>query len=1001
MKPANTLRCILLAGAASLVLAACSDTDISSPGVTELPPPPPPPPPPPAGADLDLVPDGFDDSSPNLAIVEITAGDGSTVEMVQVSGTIESDLTFQEGVGYYVDSQVFIGADAGTSTAGTSPSGASPSQLDGEGVTATFEPGVVIYGDGPESGIIVNRGANINANGTADAPIVFTSFAELQRQQGLAPADPNARAEWVGLVLNGFAPINNCNVDGVEPGTAECEDDGEASSGLYGGGDPDDSSGILNYVRVEHAGVFFNEEDQSNGIAFQGVGAGTTVSNIQVHNNGDDGIEFFGGTVSATNVVLTGTSDDAVDWTDGWTGSLQRVLVLTSEDDGDYAIEADNRSTSAPDTQPRSFPRISNFTFIGNGDNDGIRLREGTAVVLANGIVANFDEGLKFGDVPTADLLLEGPSSVDGAETIIASHLFNNEVAVAPIVDDKDTDDEADDEVLLTAEAIAAGLQDVLTDTPLASTDFIPGPEVGAIPVFDVNQFDGLTNLGFIGAFSPSETVDDNWAAGWTKPGSVFAEDATPASCPESLAPGDYTVEQDGRIGEKIVCAISGVVTRDLTLGNGDEILYRLDGQVFVGEDGGPAATNEAGTDQATLTIDAGVTVFGDAATDGLVVTRGSRIEAVGTADNPIVMTSGPAVRGLNDYATASAQWLGLSINGKAPINKCDIDTFVVDGEPVCQDDGEASSGVFGGNVPADDSGTLEYVRVEFAGIFFNEEDQSNGIAFQGVGSGTDINFIQVHNNGDDGIEFFGGTANAKNVVITGAADDAVDWTDGWQGNIQYLIVEQKPGDDYGFEGDNRSTSAPNTQPRSTPQVSNFTIIGADADTNGARFREGMGGAFVNGIIADTAFGIDVDQEADEPTGGTFDLLSGVTVDDGATLVLESMLISSDPAFKDDSTSDDPEDVPETFTAADVEALTENVDTGADSLMGFSFYGKDSIGVVPGLNEANVTVFDVSALGDFFEAVTYIGAVEGENDTWYLGWTVDSEGNVTSVPASQ
>jgi len=991
MKNSSLLRQVLMAGAAIAVLAGCSDTDISSPGSVVAPPPPPPPPPPPEeGADFDLVPDNFDDSHPNVEVVEIEGPDGITLEIAQLTGTITEDITLTSDATWYLGDIVVVGDDGSTDA------------------VATIEPGTVILGDGPTSGFYVARGSQVIADGTANNPIVFTSLNEFLRGEGELPADPNARAEWLGLVINGFAPINNCNVDTATPGTADCEDDGEASSGTYGGDDPADNSGILDYVRVEHAGVFFTEEDQSNGIAFQGVGSGTQVSNIQVHNNGDDGVEFFGGTVSVTNLVLTGISDDSIDWTDGWTGSLQNVLVIQSEDDGDYAIEADNRSVSAPNTTPRSNPKISNFTFIGRSGSDAIRLREGTAATLVNGIVFGFDNGLTFDSVnaasvdeprATVDLLVSGPGA-DGAETVIASHFFNVDGNdVEDFVDDKGTSDDADDEVLVSAEDIAAALQDVVTDSSRASASFVPGPEVGTIPVFDVNGIGELRNLGYIGAFAPDDTVSDNWAADWTKPGTVFAEDEEPAAeCPTSGSPADFTIEQDGQLDGKLVCAISGTISVDTALGNGDELLYRLDGLVFVGEDaGGDPANPIAGRDSATLTIEPGVTVYGDTASDGLYVSRGSKLEAAGTEDEPIVFTSGPDVRGLNDYATSSAQWLGLVINGRAPINNCNVDG-VDGGDADCEDDGEASSGLYGGNAPEDDSGELRYVRVQFAGIFFTEENQSNGIAFQGVGSGTDINYVQVHNNGDDGIEFFGGTANAKYIVITGADDDSVDWTDGWQGNLQYVIMEHTAVSDYGFEGDNRSNAAPNEAPRSTPQISNFTIIGfGDAETPGARFREGMGGAFINGVVVNTRLGFDIEQpNSTAEAGGTFDLLSGVEVDDDASLTLASMLIDSPVPFVDDFGTDDDE---EDFTAAEVEALTSDIVTGdgINTLSGFSFYGGE-IGVVPGTAEANVDVVDPTTFdADFFDTTTFAGAVANQNDTWYLGWTVDSTGEVTSA----
>ncbi|MEM6626008.1 MAG: hypothetical protein AAF719_04830 [Pseudomonadota bacterium] len=921
-----------------------------------------------------------------------TTANGSVVEVVEVSGgsggQITDDITFQSGVPYFLSGTVFAGVDAGATTTSANE--------DGTGVVLTFEPGATIYGSGANSGLVIQRGSMIMADGTADQPIVFTSVEELERQSGAAPANPNARSEWLGLIINGFAPINNCDViiDGVEnpvPGSADCQDDGEAGSGVYGGGDAEDDSGVLRYVRVEHAGVFFTEEDQSNGIAFQGVGSDTVVENIQVHNNGDDGVEFFGGTVNAKNVVITGAADDSIDWTDGWTGSLQNVLVIQSEDSSDFAIEGDNRSVTDADLTPRSNPKISNFTFIGaaNGEK-GIRLREGTGALLVNGVMSNFNAGgFEIGDAPTLSNLLDATiasgavsPTYDDDAIVVTSNLFNNdpEVVDGPAEGDgatiqaflgqQDTILNSDDEVVFFDNEF------VEFDSSLASTTFVPGIEVVTFPqVYDVTGIGALTDLGYIGAFSPEETVEDNWAAGWTKPGTVFEESD---DCPTGTS-------EEGALDGKVVCALSGVIQSDLTLDRGSSIIYRLRGQVFVGTDGGSEAVNDTNSTQVDLTIDPGVTVFGDSVTDGLVVTRGSKLFANGTAAAPVVFTSGPALRGEITDPDTRAQWLGLSINGKAPINKCDVDPSATGGTAECEDDGEASSGVFGGNVSADSSGSLTYTRVEYAGIFRNEEDQSNGIAFQGVGAGTVVDFIQVHNNGDDGVEFFGGTVNAKHVVITGQGDDAVDWTDGWTGKMQYVIAEHSNGSDYGFEGDSRSSSSPDETPRSTPQIANYTIIGFNEESPGARFREGMGGDFYNGIIANTSKGLDIDDVVDDL------LLNGSRAPDGASLTINGLFLDTAENIDEDDDTDATE-------ASDIRSAISNLVEGTNGMTGFSFFGRDTIGVEPGTAETNATAADPSTLdASFFDAAQYLGAVEDADDDWYLGWTIDSTGAVTSA----
>jgi hypothetical protein len=146
-------------------------------------------------------------------------------------------------------------------------------------------------------------------------------------------------------------------------------------------------------VVVKYAGSNVDPENQLNGIAFQGVGDGTTVEFIQVHNNLDDGIEFFGGTVSAKYVALTGNADDSLDWTDGWTGRLQ-YLYIEQTDAGDNGIEADNREGDELAT-PVSNPSIANMTIAARDDQRGIRLRRGTGLLLFNSAVVSGDSCLR------------------------------------------------------------------------------------------------------------------------------------------------------------------------------------------------------------------------------------------------------------------------------------------------------------------------------------------------------------------------------------------------------------------------------------------------------------------------------------------------------------------------------------------------------------------------------------------------------------------------------
>jgi hypothetical protein len=250
-------------------------------------------------------------------------------------------------------------------------------------------------------------------------------------------------------------------------------------------------------------------------------------------------------------------------------------------------------------------------------------------------------------------------------------------------------------------------------------------------------------------------------------------------------------------------------------------------------------ATKAVFVRNSTLTIEPGTFVFGSKAQQSaLVIDRGAKINANGTAMNPIVFTTDQPIG-----TRGRADWGGLIVNGFAPVNV---------GEGV----GEGNTGTYGGNDPNDDSGVLRYVRVEFAGIEFSPDNELNGIAFQGVGRGTVVDHVQVHFNKDDGVEFFGGTVNAKNLLLTANADDSVDWVEGWTGSLQFVVVQQSGDDaDNGIEADNKSSNN-DLEPRSNPKIFNVTLIG-DPDSNeggesdiGMLLREGTAGIIRNAIVA-------------------------------------------------------------------------------------------------------------------------------------------------------
>ncbi len=732
-------------------------------------------------------------------------------------------------------------------------------------------PGALITGGGAEDFLIIEQGCQINAQGTMEQPIVFSAAAAAQGE-----VEDNARGLWGGLVINGRAPINDCP-EGIEGGTAECTKEGEANSGLFGGDQPADNSGRLSYVVVSYAGSNVDPENQLNGIAFQGVGSGTRVDHVQVHNNLDDGIEFFGGTVSATYVVLTGNADDSLDWTDGWTGNIQ-YLYIEQTDSADNAIEADNREGDE-NVLPRSSPGISNMSVYGNAGENALRLRRGTGLQLSNSLVVDSATCIQV-DGSSRDLL--------GGELTVAGTSFG--CAATHSADD-----------------------DGAVEAYLDSADEVSQDGGVVNPVSPGGDF--FQPVDFVGAFGA-----EDWTDGWTVAGSVNNAGQPSFGCPAG------TTESDRDVGGPLVCELSGDITQDVLLTAGNA--YELVGKVVIGGDN---------SNPATLTVQAGTTIFGGSSSDFLVISRGSRLEVNGSRTAPVTFTALDDLLGNADVETTRGLWGGVVINGNAPINDCPEGAS--GGTEQCTKEGEANSGLFGGDDPQDSSGSLRYMVVKYAGSNVDPENQLNGIAFQGVGSGTTVEFVQVHNNLDDGIEFFGGTVNAKYIVLTGNADDSLDWTDGWQGRIQYLLIDQADDSaDNGIEADNREGDE-NAQPRSLPQLANMTIVGNDAE-RGIRLRRGTGLRLYSAFITESATCIDV-------SGESLSLLGEDIVFDGVSFDCPTVVDGDNPElqqFLDDA---------------------------------------------PNVSQQGGAVAPADLSGmEFFDDTSFIGAVEDEANDWTSGWTV-------------
>lgn len=298
---------------------------------------------------------------------------------------------------------------------------------------------------------------------------------------------------------------------------------------------------------------------------------------------------------------------------------------------------------------------------------------------------------------------------------------------------------------------------------------------------------------------------------------------------------------------------ISGSITSNTTWRAGNK--YVLSGFVYV----------ESG---ATLTIEPGTIIKGDKPTKGsLIVQPGAKIIAVGTPEKPIVFTSNQA-----KGQRAAGDWGGLVILGKAPVNKTPA---YVEGENVSQ---------FGGTDPADNSGQLKYVRIEFAGIAFETDKEINGLTFGGVGSGTQVDYVQVSYSGDDSYEWFGGTVNAKHLIAYRGLDDDFDTDNGFSGMVQYGLIIRDPsiadqaGDSNAFESDNDASGSEAT-PKTAAKFANITATVAAGELSSkyrsaARLRRSTELSIYNSVFA-TAYpkGIELqDKVADHYKAGKLKL---------------------------------------------------------------------------------------------------------------------------------
>ncbi len=275
------------------------------------------------------------------------------------------------------------------------------------GNTLTIQPGVVVKGEvgtgSNASALIIARGAKINAVGTATSPIIFTTYAdEIEPGQIASPnLEPELSGLWGGLIILGKAKgsfagdVTEVQIEGIPASD---------TNGLYGGTDDTDNSGVLKYVSIRHGGANIGEGNEINGLTLGAVGSGTEIENIEIIGNQDDGIEFFGGTVTVKNAIVWNAGDDGLDTDQGFAGTVDNFIVITGPET-DHALEIDG-----PEGSYSGAHTLKNGTVKGNNVAELGDFRDGAR--------GTFENIYFFGFADPATTDGRGDLSISGDKTI-------------------------------------------------------------------------------------------------------------------------------------------------------------------------------------------------------------------------------------------------------------------------------------------------------------------------------------------------------------------------------------------------------------------------------------------------------------------------------------------------------------------------------------------------------------------------------------------------------
>ena len=719
--------------------------------------------------------------------------------------------------------------------------------------------------------IVVERGGDIQIEGTASQPVVITSAK---------PAGQRHAGDFGGLLIAGYAIHNLSNApDYLVQMEGFNNISFDANLARFGGSDPADNSGSISYLRIEFPGVAFETNKEINGFTLGAVGSGTKIDHVQVSFSGDDSFEWFGGSVNSKYLIAFKGTDDDFDTDNGYAGVNQFGIALrdSARYDPTFGLpsgastsegfESDNEASGTASVHPYTNAVFSNFTMVGpvpvgskysqmNSTTKaafrrGARIRRNSSLRIVNSIFMGYrnflmidgDSCVRNTNYPDAlDLVNPGtPVDQQSKEISFANNLIVNTSAAFTST----TDTTANGLVEVTraagsANKLAAINNWVRQDGPLANNiDPVPFTTgsvlVNPLAVSKAPNFNPVTpspalggsnftnnptlanfNLEptpYVGALSPE--ADEDWTKGWTN------FDPQHTAYPD---PTDLTTLN----GMDASLPVPGELSITSTLTLDPSKVYALSGMIVV-RDGGKLVIPAGTIIRASADLNSNPKNYGT-----IVVERGGDIDIQGTEVQPVVITSAKPVgeRNRGDFG-------GLLIAGHAVHNLSNAPDYNVQMEGFNNVSFDANLARFGGNNVNDNSGRISYLRIEYPGVAFETNKEINGLTFGAVGAGTQVDHVQVSFSGDDSFEWFGGSVNTKYLIAFKGTDDDFDTDNGYGGVNQFGIalrdsayydptfsLPSGASTSEGFESDNEASGTANVHPYTNAVFSNYTMVG-------------------------------------------------------------------------------------------------------------------------------------------------------------------------------